>query len=80
MLDFKAPAGFQGWGCVQCGLALEGAIALLCDRCVELQPLPPLKFICAGTYVMQGVRIGYADFPRHPHEHDLNRHPEVRIP
>lgn len=79
MLDFKGPVGFRGWGCVVCDLACDGAIALLCDRCADpTPPGPQLKFLCAGTYVMQGVRVAYAGFPQVPHVHDRSKHPELQ--
>lgn len=34
MLDFEAPAGTVGWGCVQCHQPMRGATALVCDDCI----------------------------------------------
>ena len=37
MLDRLAPTPGTGWGCFVCGLPLDGAVAVLCERCVEAE-------------------------------------------
>lgn len=34
MLPEKAPVEGTGWGCSVCGLASDGAMAVICDRCL----------------------------------------------
>lgn len=73
-LPFKAPVPGTGWGCVQCGIPMDGATAVLCDDCVQMEE--PLQEICYGLPAeMQRVPIAeYAD--GEAHEHRLERHPE----
>jgi hypothetical protein len=40
MLSFRAPIPGTGWGCVQCGLPMDGAQVVICDECAEKQPRP----------------------------------------
>lgn len=81
-LPFRAPEGFRGWGCVQCGLEMRGAVALICDACADeyeaLGEALPLKTMCAGVYVMEQKRVPITpEAQRVPHVHDLRYHPEV---
>ena len=39
-LDKKAPVPGQGWGCMVCDLPLDGAVAVVCDSCLENECLP----------------------------------------
>lgn len=34
-LEVKAPEPGKGWGCLVCGLPMDGAMAVLCDTCIE---------------------------------------------
>lgn len=76
-LDYKVESE-SGWGCVQCDLAMQGAIAIVCDAC----------FIAYGDeiedqikYLMNGKK-GRIPVPpvanRVLHEHDLSLHPEYK--
>ena len=64
-----------GWGCLQCGLAMEGAVALVCDTC----------FIAYGNEIEDQIKYLVSDKERIPvppvenrvtHKHDLSLHPE----
>lgn len=46
-LDTKAPVPGTGWGCVVCGLSSDGAMAVVCDGCLE-----------DGTSITQAI-VGY---------------------
>jgi hypothetical protein len=35
ILDRKGPTPGQGWGCYECGLPSDGAIAVICNACIE---------------------------------------------
>jgi hypothetical protein len=80
MLDFRAPAGHVGWGCVVCGLESAGAGAVVCDACVDayndVDLRERLKWISGGRYAGERVRVPLAGFARVPHEHDMSKHPE----
>lgn len=71
MLNKRSPYGC-GWGCCQCGLPMEGAIAVLCDACGESGEL---KWFCKGE-VATGDRAPFAELVE-PFEHNLDRHPEL---
>lgn len=64
MLDFRAPEPGAGWGCIVCGIANDGATAVLCDDCFELwENGAKVVDVCAG-YVGEGRRVALADFPQ----------------
>jgi hypothetical protein len=46
MLDKLAPIPGKGWGCFVCGLPNDGAVAVLCDRCLEQEREPIMA--CRG--------------------------------
>ncbi len=85
----KAPGEVQGWGCLQCGLPQQGAVAVVCDKCADKleayvtetgKPLEesladgPLKFFC-GTDRRERLPIALL-LDRPAHKHDMARHPE----
>lgn len=39
-LEKEAPVPGQGWGCVICELPCNGALAVICDSCLEAERLP----------------------------------------
>ena len=65
------------WGCYQCGLPNEGAVAVICDDCFDEDDV---DFEDKIKYLMNGGR-GRIPVPpvedRIPHECDLSLHPEV---
>ena len=72
MLDVKGEVPGHGWGCVVCGLASDGASAVLCAHCVDdwQAGRKPLRFACRGYPATDGrVAIGELTVP---HEHDQN--------
>lgn len=71
MLDRKGPIPGRGWGCVVCGLPMDGAIAVMCDECVERGNSP--LFACKG-YVANNLRVPVALLTDR-FEHDMSRHP-----
>jgi hypothetical protein len=76
MLPQKAPIAGHGWGCVQCGLPSDGAVAIVCDDCLQDDALPPLQWACCGFPATDG-RVPITELIGH-HEHNLDLHPEVR--
>jgi hypothetical protein len=71
-LDFEGPEGFEGWGCVVCGLPSRGATAVFCDACVEANADP--QFVCGGRCIGENVRVPIGDLERKPFAHDRNVH------
>lgn len=67
----------SGWGCLQCGLPMEGAIAVVCSDCYDKYGE---KIEDQIKYLIDGKK-GRIPVPpvenRVPHEHDLSLHPEV---
>ena len=76
MLDEKALTPGKGWGCVQCGLSQDGAIAAICDACAEKGD-PEIRFVFDG-YISDGKMIPIGELPHIPHVHNLELHPEVQ--
>jgi hypothetical protein len=74
-LSFRTPYGF-GWGCFQCGLPMEGAIAVICDECLESN--------AEIREFVKGEALGKQRAPMseltEPFDHDLSKHPEVNEP
>lgn len=73
-LDFEGPEGTEGWGCVVCGLPARGAVAVMCESCIE-QGVEP-RFIVGGRYAADKVRVPLEGYERRPFDHRLERHPE----
>jgi hypothetical protein len=59
----------RGWGCVVCGLACDGAIAVLCDDCLG----KPLRFACRG-YPGKDGRVPISELPAGDFDHDPRKH------
>jgi len=53
-LHVRAPVPGTGWGCVVCGLPSDGALAIVCDTCLE-QDRPILDAI--EGYAARGGRV-----------------------
>ena len=76
MLDFKGTQPGKGWGCVQCGLPSDGAIATICDDCAK-NPNVEARFIYDG-FVNDGQLIPIDSIEKIPHAHNLALHPEIK--
>jgi len=74
-LGQKGPVEGKGWGCFVCGLPPNGAVAILCDHCLETGA--EIRFVCAG-WPFEG-RMPITDLPFEKFEHDLAYHPEVQV-
>ncbi len=70
MLDKKAPVPGSGWGCFVCHLPPDGAVAVICDGCLESQAA--ILFVCVG-YPGEDQRA-LADDLHESFEHDLAEH------
>jgi hypothetical protein len=69
MLNQKLPGGGKGWGCLQCGLPLEGAIAALCNPCIDLGR--PIKFAVVSLDSEERIPVEQLGGV---HEHDMTKH------
>jgi hypothetical protein len=69
MLDRRGVTPGHGWGCLVCGLPSDGAVAVLCDACVDQPP----RFACRG-YASDGARVPIDELPEGAFVHDEKRH------
>jgi hypothetical protein len=53
-LPVRAPVPGKGWGCFVCGLPSNGAVAVLCDTCLESGA--PIRDVCHG-YPKENMRM-----------------------
>lgn len=66
MISLKrmCPIPGRGWGCVECHLPLNGAVAVVCDRCFSLHRSEPvgewLLWACRGYPALDG-RVRFAE-------------------
>ena len=78
-LNYKVESE-SGWGCVQCGLSMVGAMAIVCGDCYNKYGENTEGQI---KYLMNG-KTGRISVPpvenRVTHEHDLSLHPEYEGP
>ena len=78
MLNKRAPLPGRGWGCVQCGLPNDGAVAVFCNPCLrQHQKGTPFVMVdvCRG-YPGKDGRIAFEELPDDPFDHDMTKHPE----
>lgn len=73
MIARRAPVPRTGWGCYVCELKNDGAIAVLCNACVQKAPEVEFLDVCHG-YPSEGRRSAYAALDPEPFEHDRTRH------
>lgn len=72
-LDVRAPVPGTGWGCFVCGAPMDGAVAVLCDACLESDA--EIRSVCHGR-PGEGRRVALAACTE-PFHHDMGKHPEV---
>ena len=70
MLDKKSTEPGTGWGCVVCHLPNDGAIAVLCDGCLELHAV--IRFAVVG-WVTDKKRVPI-DALTEEHKHNMYFH------
>ena len=78
-LDYKVVSE-SGWGCVQCELSPEGAVAIVCDSCIEQYGSDNIedKIIYLMDRMHRRIVVPPAE-GRILHKHDLSRHPELEF-
>lgn len=69
----RAPIPGTGWGCLQCDLDMNGAVAVLCDDC--LQGEAKILEVCFG-YPKENSRVSIDVLSDVTFDHDPTRHPE----
>ena len=75
MLRVESPTPGKGWGCCQCGQPSNGAIAVMCDACLERHA--QLRFIVVG-YPANNERLPFTEVKRRKaFDHDYSKHPEA---
>ncbi len=76
MLDFASPEPCHGcWGCLVCGLPQIGAVAVLCNACVDRhQAGEEIPLFCLG-YAAENRRAPRSSLGR-PIVHDMTKHAE----
>ncbi len=79
MLKNRSPIPGRGWGCVVCKVPRDGAVAVVCDRCMRKHDGEPvdiwLRWACRGYPATDG-RIPFAELEGE-FDHDMSLHPEV---
>ena len=71
MLPRRAPVAGTGWGCLVCGLPLDGASYVVCDRCLETGARP--REVISG-YAASGLRASIESLSPEPFEHRKEFH------
>ena len=69
-LEKRAPVPGTGWGCVVCNLPLDGALAVVCDACLEAES--PIVCAVHGLPVEKG-RCALSALTE-PFAHDMSKH------
>src|SRR3990167_6155840 len=70
-LNIAAPIPGTGWGCVLCGLKPDGAIAALCDGCLEHER--PIRYIVSGYARKHKRQLLMQNQPWFGHDEALHR-------
>lgn len=74
-LNRPAPVPGTGWGCYVCGLDLNGALAVVCDSCLERNAA--IKWVIYGQ-AWRGERILLSECPDGEFHHRMSYHSEVQ--
>jgi hypothetical protein len=75
MMDRRAPVPGSGWGCLTCGLPMDGAMYVACDDCAA-NKTPPVE-ACLGL-PLDKKRLAIALLGEDRFEHEMSKHPEER--
>lgn len=73
-LHKKSPIPGRGWGCLVCGLPMDGAITVLCDGCLAKfhQRGEEPRLACRG-YPAHDGRVPIGELTG-THQHDMRKH------
>jgi hypothetical protein len=75
MHNKPAPVPGTGWGCVECHLPMDGAMSVVCDRCLESNA--EITQVCMG-WVKGKMRAPIHALRDEPFDHDRRLHLEVK--
>lgn len=70
MLPWRSPTPGHGWACLVCGLPNDGAVAVVCDTCMDRNTRFPVA--CRGYPASEG-RIPMSELTE-KFEHDKDQH------
>jgi hypothetical protein len=74
MLSRRGAIPGHGWGCVVCGLPLDGAYAVLCEACIiRWEHDNSLLTVACRGWPGEG-RIPIAELPKGLFDHDMAKH------
>jgi len=77
MLKLRGPSPGKGWGCLICDLPVDGAMAFVCDRCLDLGfEKSPIRWVVKGFIADKG-RVSI-DVCKEFFDHDMSKHKEVK--
>lgn len=74
MLHQLAPIAGTGWGCFECDLPANGAIAVICDSCLEANK--EIVDVCLGNSASRN-RVSLKSLSAKTFDHDYFKHPEA---
>jgi len=76
-IEKRAPEPGKGWGCLVCHVPADGAMAVLCDTCMEqVIDGAAIQYVCAG-YPGENKRVPMSEVTER-FGHDMRYHPEVK--
>jgi len=80
MIDRRCPTKGHGWGCCLCRLDCDGAVAVLCDPCLDRFQADnaALRFVCTG-YASNAARTPFAELAPDIFEHNEALHAAVDL-
>lgn len=70
MLPKRAPHPGTGWGCLVCGLPNDGAVAVVCDACLEAKR--EITEVCSGFPAEN--RRAHVKSLIEAFDHDMSKH------
>jgi hypothetical protein len=74
-LSVKAPVPGSGWGCMQCMMPMDGAVAIICDECKESQA--EIQWVVYDKiWLNERVLLSTCT---EPFEHNVRYHPELNL-
>lgn len=71
-LPYESPSPGMGWGCFVCNLPPNGAIAVMCDGCLDAEA--PILYACLGRPAEGKGRVPLSEIEHAPFEHELTPH------
>ena len=75
MLPRRGLVPGHGWGCFECDLPCDGAVAVICNECEPIFQADEsaLRFACRGFPASDG-RVPVEELPPGDFDHDMSKH------